>query len=168
MCLGSAVKRSRTPSLQYHAIAAGRLATQSFWDRTAGLAQRSRQHSQTQTVEWYQHTRPVQYRWGLRPSRVTWAYPRSGRRFPAWRPMTCPTRCALAPDPTNEAHVGHDVVQGAKQAGRDEGGAVAGEARDAVDAGRLKGFGEGHRRPDSGEPPGQPRRAHPRGPSRRR
>jgi hypothetical protein len=32
-----------------------------------------------------------------------------------------------------------------------------------VDACRLNGFGQGHRRQDGGEPPGQHRRASPRG-----
>ncbi len=38
---------------------------------------------------------------------------------------------------------------GATRAGR-EGGAVTGEAGDAVEACGLKGFGEGHRRQDGG------------------
>jgi hypothetical protein len=44
-----------------------------------------------------------------------------------------------------------------------EGGAGASEAGDAMEARRLKGLGEGHRRQDGGEPPCQHRRARPRG-----
>jgi hypothetical protein len=39
--------------------------------------------------------------------------------------------------------------------GRDQRRAVAGEAGDALDARRPKGFGHGHRRQDGGEPAGQ-------------
>src|SRR5262249_9706724 len=46
--------------------------------------------------------------------------------------------------------------------GGDQGGAIASEAGDAVDARGLKGFGEGHGRQDGGESPGQHRRARPR------
>jgi hypothetical protein len=48
------------------------------------------------------------------------------------------------------------VWWGVTQAGRDHRRAVAGEAGAAVDTRRLHGLGEGHRRLDGGEPPGQP------------
>src|SRR5215510_9631075 len=51
---------------------------------------------------------------------------------------------------------------GATRTGGDQGGAVAGEAGDAVDARGLKGFGEGHGRQHGGESPGQPRLPRPR------
>jgi hypothetical protein len=44
---------------------------------------------------------------------------------------------------------------GVKREGRDQRGAVAGEARDAVDTRGLNGFGEGHRWQDDEGPPGQ-------------
>jgi hypothetical protein len=50
-------------------------------------------------------------------------------------------------------------MRGATRAGRHHGGAVAREAGDAMDAGRLKGFGQGHRRQAGGEPPRQHRLA---------
>jgi hypothetical protein len=52
---------------------------------------------------------------------------------------------------------------GATRTGGDRGRAVAGEARDAVDACGLEGFGEGHRRQDGDQPPSQHRLARPRG-----
>ena len=55
------------------------------------------------------------------------------------------------------------VWWGATGASRHQRGAVAGEACDTVDTRDLNGFGEGHRRQDGGEPPGQHRRARPRG-----
>jgi hypothetical protein len=57
-------------------------------------------------------------------------------------------------------------VRGADRAGGDQGRAVAREAGDAVDARRPDGLGEGHRRQDGGEPPGQYRLARPGGPMR--
>jgi hypothetical protein len=51
---------------------------------------------------------------------------------------------------------------GAKRAGRHQCRAVAREASDTMDACRLNGFGQGHRRQDGGESPGQPRLAGPR------
>ena len=49
------------------------------------------------------------------------------------------------------------------RAGRDEGGAVTGEAGDAVDACGLNGLGKGHHRQDGGEPSGPHRLARPSG-----
>jgi hypothetical protein len=51
------------------------------------------------------------------------------------------------------------MVGGATQAGRDPRRAVAGEAGGAVDPLGLNGLGEGHRRQNRGEPPGQHRLA---------
>ena len=51
---------------------------------------------------------------------------------------------------------------GATRAGRHQGRAVAREASDTMDARRLEGFGQGHRRQDRGESPPQHRRAGPR------
>jgi hypothetical protein len=45
----------------------------------------------------------------------------------------------------------------------DQGGAGAGEAGDAVEAGGLEGFGPRHGRQDGGEPVRQPRLARPGG-----
>jgi hypothetical protein len=65
--------------------------------------------------------------------------------------------------PPDQPHIG-DSVRGARQGGgRDPRPAVAGEAGDAVEARGLKGLGQGHRRQDGGEPPGQQRLARPRG-----
>jgi hypothetical protein len=50
---------------------------------------------------------------------------------------------------------------GAARAGRDQHRAAAREAGDSGDARRLKGFGQGHRRQDRGESPGQYRLAPP-------
>ena len=58
----------------------------------------------------------------------------------------------------------YGVVGDAKGARSDHGGAGAGEAGDAVDAGGLTGFGQGQRRQGGGEPPGPHRRARPGGP----
>jgi hypothetical protein len=69
--------------------------------------------------------------------------------------------------PTDPPRVRNGVVGGATRACGDQGGAVAGEAGDAVNAGGVKGFGQGHRWQDGGESPGQPRLGRPRGPSRR-
>jgi hypothetical protein len=54
-------------------------------------------------------------------------------------------------------------MRGAKRARRDQCRAGAGAAGDAMEARRLKGFGEGHGRQDGGESPRQHRRARPRG-----
>jgi hypothetical protein len=64
-----------------------------------------------------------------------------------------------APD---QPRIRDGVMGDVKRAGGDHRRAVAGEAGDAVDTGGLNGRGEGHRRQDGGEPPGQPRRACPR------
>jgi hypothetical protein len=50
----------------------------------------------------------------------------------------------------------------AKGSGRHQRRPIPGEPGGAVDARCLKGLGEGHRRQDSGEPPGQHRFARPR------
>jgi hypothetical protein len=52
--------------------------------------------------------------------------------------------------PTDQSRIRDGLVGRAKRAGRHPRRAVAGEAGDAVDACRLKGFGEGHRRQDRG------------------
>ena len=54
------------------------------------------------------------------------------------------------------------MVRSATRASGDQGRAVAGEAGNAVDARGPEGFGEGHRRQDEGEPPGQHGLARPR------
>jgi hypothetical protein len=64
---------------------------------------------------------------------------------------------------TFQARIRDGVVGRATRAGRDPRRAVAGEASDAVDTCGLKGLGESHRRQDGGEPPGEHRRARPRG-----
>jgi hypothetical protein len=69
--------------------------------------------------------------------------------------------------PTDQAHIRDGVMGGATWAGGDQGGAVAGEARDAVNTRGLHGLGEGHRRQDGGEAAGQHRLARPWGPRRR-
>src|SRR5215813_8643821 len=63
----------------------------------------------------------------------------------------------------DQPHIRDRMMESAKRTGRHQGGAVAREAGDAMDACGLKGFGQGHRRQDSGEPAGQHRRAGPRG-----
>jgi len=67
--------------------------------------------------------------------------------------------------PADPPDIRGGVMRGATRTGRDQGGAVAGEARDAVEARGLKGFSEGHGRQHGGEPPCQqqlalPRQAH--------
>jgi hypothetical protein len=62
----------------------------------------------------------------------------------------------------DQPHIGDRVVRGATRPRGDHGGALAGEAGDAVEAGGLEGFGEAHRGQDGGEPARQPRRPHPR------
>jgi hypothetical protein len=59
----------------------------------------------------------------------------------------------------DRAHSRDGVMGGTKRAGGDEGGAGLTSARDAVNARGLNGFGQGHRRQEGGEPPGQPRLA---------
>jgi hypothetical protein len=53
---------------------------------------------------------------------------------------------------TDQSRSRDGLVGGAKRASRHQRGAGAGEAGDAVDARRLNGLGEGHRREDGGEP----------------
>ena len=65
--------------------------------------------------------------------------------------------------PADQPRIREGVVGRATRAGRDQRRAVAGEARDAVDTRGLNGLGEGHRRQDGGEPPGQHRLARPWG-----
>src|SRR5215510_56304 len=65
--------------------------------------------------------------------------------------------------PADPPDVRDGVMRGAEQAGGDQCRAVAREAGDAMDARRLDGFGQGHRRQDGGESPGQHGRAGPRG-----
>ncbi len=59
-----------------------------------------------------------------------------GQRHLAWH------RDLATPD---QPHIRDRVVGGTERAGRHDGGAVAGEAGDAVNAGGLGGFWEGHR-----------------------
>jgi hypothetical protein len=61
--------------------------------------------------------------------------------------------------PADQPRIREGVVGRATRAGGDQCGAVAGEARDAVDTRGLNGFGEGHRRQNGGEAAHQPRRA---------
>jgi hypothetical protein len=67
----------------------------------------------------------------------------------------------VAPD--DQPDIGDGVVRGATRPGRDQRGALAGEARDAIDARGLNGLSQGHGGQDGGEPPGQGGRARPRG-----
>src|SRR5262249_14484488 len=67
----------------------------------------------------------------------------------------------LAPADQPDSREG--VMGGATRARRHQRGAVAHEASDTVDARRLKGFGEGHRRHGGGESLRQHRLASPRG-----
>jgi hypothetical protein len=63
--------------------------------------------------------------------------------------------------PADPPGVRDEVVGGAARAGRHQRRAVAGEAGDAVDPRGLHGLGEGHRRQNGGEPPGQHGRTRP-------
>jgi hypothetical protein len=65
--------------------------------------------------------------------------------------------------PADQPRIRDGVVRRATRAGRDPRHAVAGAARDTVDARGLNGLGEGIRRQDGGEPPGEHRLARPRG-----
>jgi hypothetical protein len=56
------------------------------------------------------------------------------------------------------------MVGGATRPRRDDGGAIAGETGDAVEARGLDGFGEGQIGQDGGEPARQHRCPHPRWP----
>jgi hypothetical protein len=60
-----------------------------------------------------------------------------------------------------DAAIGRQPCGRGEQAGGAHRRALAGEARDAVEARGLDGLGEGHRRQDSGEPPRQHRRPRP-------
>jgi hypothetical protein len=62
-----------------------------------------------------------------------------------------------------QPYIRDGVMGGATRASRHQRGAVAGEAGDTMDACGLKGFGQSHRRQDSGESPCQHRLASPRG-----
>jgi hypothetical protein len=53
--------------------------------------------------------------------------------------------------PTDQPRIRDGVMGGAAWAGRDPRRAVTSEAGDAVDAGGLNGFGEGHGRQDGGD-----------------
>jgi hypothetical protein len=65
--------------------------------------------------------------------------------------------------PTDQPDMGDGVLGGATRPGRDQRRAVTGAAGDAVEEHGVEGFREGHRRPESGEPPGRHRRARPGG-----
>jgi hypothetical protein len=64
--------------------------------------------------------------------------------------------------PTDHADVRDGVVRGATRLGGDNGGAGAGEAGDAVDAGGFEGFGQAHVRQRRRQPARQPRLPHSR------
>jgi hypothetical protein len=81
------------------------------------------------------------------------------------RPRHVPGQRHLAA--AEQPDIRDSVMGGAKGARGDQGGAVAGEDGDAVDAGGFNGFGQGHRRQDGGEPARQYQLARPWGPSRR-
>jgi hypothetical protein len=53
--------------------------------------------------------------------------------------------------PTDQAHILDRLVRGATRAGRHHRRAVVRQAGDAVDAGGLEGFGQGHWWQDGGE-----------------
>jgi hypothetical protein len=65
--------------------------------------------------------------------------------------------------PTDQPDVRNGVVRSATRARRDEGGAVVGEAGDAVNTRGLDGFSQGHIRQDGGESAVQHRLSGPRG-----
>jgi hypothetical protein len=115
-----------------------------------------------------------------------WSGPRDGR----WM-MLCSRRClsssnispctpAMHPDlacyagpatrrppsahaPADRPGIGEGVMPGTTRAHGDPGGAGAGAAGDAVDAGGLQGFGQGHGRQDGGAPVRHYRLARPGG-----
>jgi hypothetical protein len=60
--------------------------------------------------------------------------------------------------PADQPRIRDGVMGHAKRVGRDQRGAVAGEAGDAVDARGLDRFGQGHRQQEGRETSGQPRR----------
>jgi len=55
--------------------------------------------------------------------------------------------------PADQPYIRNGVMGGATRAGRDQCGAVAGEASDTMDTRVLNGLREGHRWQDGGEPP---------------
>ena len=59
--------------------------------------------------------------------------------------------------PADQPHTRNRVVRRTTRARGHQGGAGAGEAGDAVDAGGVEGFGQAHRRQDGDEAAGQPR-----------
>jgi hypothetical protein len=65
--------------------------------------------------------------------------------------------------PADQSRIRDGVVGRATRAGRDQRRAVAGAAGDAVDTRGLNRLGEGHRRQDGSERPGEHRLARPRG-----
>jgi hypothetical protein len=69
---------------------------------------------------------------------------------------------------TDQPDIRAGVVRGVTRVSHDEGGAVAGEPGDAVNARGLDGLGQGHLRQDGGEPVRQHRLARAGGPSIRR
>jgi hypothetical protein len=77
-----------------------------------------------------------------------------GQRHLAWH------RHMADPD---QPRIGDGMMGRAKRPGRHQRRTSPREAGDAVDTGGLNGLGEGHRRQNGGQPPRQPRRAHPRG-----
>jgi hypothetical protein len=64
---------------------------------------------------------------------------------------------------TAHGRSGDGVIGEPDPGSKGDGGALAGEAGDTMDACRLNGFGQGHRRQDGGEPACQHQRARPRG-----
>ena len=65
---------------------------------------------------------------------------------------------------TDQPRIRDGVMGGKERAGRDHGGAVAGEAGDAVNTYGFNGFRDGHRRQDGGEVESFPRCKHSREP----
>jgi hypothetical protein len=75
------------------------------------------------------------------------------------RPLARPGEGPAADQP----HVRDCLTRGTTQSDRDHRRAVARQAGDVVEARRLNGFGQRHRRQDGGAPARQPRRARRRG-----
>jgi hypothetical protein len=84
----------------------------------------------------------------------------SRQRTPLWAGDTSPGSGTGPPD---QPDIGDGMMGGATRAGGNPRPAVAGAAGDAVEARGLKDLGQGHRRQDGGESPGQHRLARPRG-----
>jgi hypothetical protein len=104
------------------------------------------------------------------PSRAVAARPpRRGSGTPAVHPGSAPAVCERHSTrighvaPADQSHIRDGVMGGAKRAGRDQGGAVAGAAGNAVNPRGLNRLGEGHGRQDGGESAGQHRLARPWG-----